>query len=99
MLVCRCFLQDVKIQKDILSGYEDEEIQRPTTCKMHDLMHDLADSISENDCSILQESSSHKEILQGSTTARPLQHEAQHLSLHYVSNQAIATMEEILARA
>uniref|UniRef100_M8BXN5 Putative disease resistance protein RGA3 n=1 Tax=Aegilops tauschii TaxID=37682 RepID=M8BXN5_AEGTA len=37
------------------------------------------------------------EILQGSTAARPLQHEAQHLSLHYVSNQAIATMEEILA--
>ncbi|XP_037458783.1 uncharacterized protein LOC119329795 [Triticum dicoccoides] len=93
LLVCRCFLQDVEIQKDLLSANEDEKIHRPTTCKMHD----LADSISGNDCSILQESSSHQEILQGSTAARPLQHEAQHLSLHYVSNQAIATMEEILA--
>ena len=64
---------------------------------MHDLMHDLADSISGNDCFILQQSSSHREIPQGSTAARSLQHEAQHLSLHYVSNQAIATMEEILA--
>ncbi|VAI68065.1 unnamed protein product [Triticum turgidum subsp. durum] len=100
LLVWRCFIQDGDIQNNLLSGFRDEYnefIYMPTTYKMHDLMHDLADSISGNDCSILQESSSHQEILQGSTAARPLQHEAQHLSLHYVSNQAIATMEEILA--
>ncbi|XP_037425068.1 disease resistance protein RGA2-like [Triticum dicoccoides] len=44
VLVWRCFLQDVQIQKDLLSAYEDEKIHRPTTCKMHDLMHDLVDS-------------------------------------------------------
>lgn len=80
VLVRRCFLQDVEIQKD-------EFIHRRTTCKMHDLMHDLADSVSGNDCSILQ----------GSTDASSLQHEVRHLSLDYVSNNTIATMKEILA--
>ncbi|VAI00209.1 unnamed protein product [Triticum turgidum subsp. durum] len=38
MLVWRCFLQDVEIQKNLLSLNKDDFIHRPTTCKMHDLM-------------------------------------------------------------
>ncbi|VAI83684.1 unnamed protein product [Triticum turgidum subsp. durum] len=90
VLVWRCFLQDVKIDKDDL-------IHRVTTCKMHDLMHDLADSVSRNVCFILEESSPCQEILQGSTYTNSLQHEVQHLSLDCVSNNTIAVMKEILA--
>ena len=64
---------------------------------MHDLMHDLAHHVSGNDCFILQESSSCKEILQGCTHASSLQHEVQHLSLDNVSYNTIAAMKEILA--
>ncbi|VAI84587.1 unnamed protein product [Triticum turgidum subsp. durum] len=38
VLVWRCFLQDLNIQKTLLSSF-DEFIHRPTTCKMHDARH------------------------------------------------------------
>ncbi|XP_037419462.1 putative disease resistance protein RGA3 [Triticum dicoccoides] len=63
LLVWKCFIQDGHIHNNLLSGFRDEYnefIYRPTTYKMHDLMHDLADSVSGNDCSILQESSCHQ---------------------------------------
>ncbi|KAF7105515.1 hypothetical protein CFC21_106318 [Triticum aestivum] len=90
VLVWRCFLQDVEIK-------EDAYIHHSTTCKTHDLMHDLAESVSGNDCSIQQESSSRQEIMQGSTYTSLLHHEVQHLSLGYVFNSTIAAMKEILA--
>ncbi|KAM3205958.1 hypothetical protein ACQJBY_061570 [Aegilops geniculata] len=97
VLVWRCFLQDVKIQKNMFSKFRDNFIHRPTTCKMHDLMHDLADSVSGNDCIILQDSSSHQENLQESTYASSLKHEVRHLSIGCVSGNTIAPMKEILA--
>nr|UBY07595.1 NBS-LRR disease resistance protein [Dasypyrum villosum] len=98
VLVSRCFLQlDVEIRHNLLSEFGDDFIHRPTTCKMHDLMHDLADSVSGNDCSILQESSPYQEILQGTTYSSSLQHDVRHLSLHYVGNRTVAAMEEVLA--
>ncbi|VAI00208.1 unnamed protein product [Triticum turgidum subsp. durum] len=90
VLVWRCFLLDAEIQRDNF-------MYQPTTCKMHDLMHDLAHHVSGNDCFILQESSSCKEILQGCTHASSLQHEVRHLTLDYISNDTIAAMKEILA--
>ncbi|KAM3196985.1 hypothetical protein ACQJBY_072586 [Aegilops geniculata] len=59
---------------------------------MHDLMHDLAESVSGNDCSILGGSSSHQEI-----HASSLHHEVRHLSFDYVSNNTTAAMKKILA--
>ena len=90
VLVWRCFLLDVEIQRVNF-------MYQPTTCKMHDLMHDLAHHVSGDDCFILQESSSCKEILQGCTHASSLQHEVRHLSLCYVNNNTTAAMKEILA--
>ncbi|XP_037460475.1 putative disease resistance protein At3g14460 [Triticum dicoccoides] len=89
VLVWRCFLQDMQVQNNRF-------IHQPTTCKMHDLMHDLADSVSGNDCSVLQKPSSCQDNLQGSTDARTLQHEVRHLSVEYVDNYTIAAMKEIL---
>ncbi|XP_048546660.1 putative disease resistance protein RGA3 [Triticum urartu] len=98
VLVWRCFIQlDVDIPEHLLSGFGDKFIHRPVTCKMHDLMHDLADSVIGNDCSSIQESSSCEEIFQGSTYSSSLQHGVRHLSLDHVSNNTIATMKEILA--
>ncbi|VAI68064.1 unnamed protein product [Triticum turgidum subsp. durum] len=97
VLVWRCFLQlDVDIGENWLSEFRDEFIHR-TTCKMHDLMHDLADFVSGNDCFILQESSLSQKIVQGSTYATSLQHEVRHLSLDHVSTYTVAAMEEIIA--
>ncbi|XBI77083.1 hypothetical protein VPH35_070254 [Triticum aestivum] len=64
VLVSRCFLQDVEIQREYF-------IHRVTTCKMHD----LADSVSGNDFTTLQVSSSCQEILQRSTDTSSLQNE------------------------
>ncbi|XP_044959771.1 putative disease resistance protein RGA3 [Hordeum vulgare subsp. vulgare] len=105
VLVSRCFLQDVEIQEErvafgnaygLYACSDEVFMHRPTTCKMHDLMRDLVDSVSGNDCSILQESSC-QEIVKGSIDASSLQHEVRHLSLEYVSDNTTATMKEILA--
>ncbi|XP_037457080.1 putative disease resistance protein RGA3 [Triticum dicoccoides] len=98
VLVWGCFLKlDVEIRRDLLSGFEDVFMHRPTTCKMHDLMHDLACSVIGNDCSILQESSPCQEILEGPTYISSLHHEVRHLSVDYVTNSTIAAMEKMLA--
>nr|UBY07361.1 NBS-LRR disease resistance protein [Dasypyrum villosum] len=97
VLVWRCFLQDVKIENNVLSKYQDKFIHQSTICKMHDLMHDLANSVSGKACSILQESSSHQESLPGSQDASSLHREVRHLSLDHVSNNTIAAMKGILA--
>ncbi|KAI4974120.1 hypothetical protein ZWY2020_047400 [Hordeum vulgare] len=97
VLVWRCFLQDVKNQHNLLTKYQDKFIHQSTTCRMHDLMHDLANSLSGNDCSIMQESSSRQESQPGSQDASSLHCEVRHLSIDYVSNNTIAAMNAILA--
>jgi hypothetical protein len=87
VLVWRCFLQVVEIQKNPLSGFGYKFNYKPAICRMHDLMHDLAESVSGNDFSVLS----------GSTDTSSLQHEVQHLSLDHASNNTIAGMKEILA--
>ncbi|KAF7105537.1 hypothetical protein CFC21_106335 [Triticum aestivum] len=96
ILVWRCFLQDVENQHYTKIG-DYEHIHRSIICRMHDLMHDLAESVSGNDCFILQESSSCQEILHGPTNIGSLQHEVQYLSLDHVSNNTLAAMKEMLA--
>ncbi|XBI77632.1 hypothetical protein VPH35_070700 [Triticum aestivum] len=99
VLVWRCFLQDVETQKKLrpelrygnFHSVQDEFIHQPTTCKMHDLIHDLAEFVSGNDCSILQQSSSCQE------NSSSLQNEVRHLSLEYVTDNTMAAMKEILA--
>ncbi|XP_048546182.1 putative disease resistance protein RGA3 [Triticum urartu] len=95
VLVWRCFLQYVEIQNTQSFNYG--IIHRSITCRMHDLMHDLAHSASGKDCSIMQEYSSSQEILKGSTNSSSLQQEVRHLSLDYVCNYTMAAMKEILA--
>ncbi|XP_037469083.1 putative disease resistance protein RGA3 [Triticum dicoccoides] len=95
VLVWRCFLQDVKTQENLLSGFRDEYIHRPTACKMHDLMHDLAESVSENDCTILQKYSPN-ESMQGSTHDSLLLRDVRHLSLVSINNTR-AAMKDIIA--
>uniref|UniRef100_M8D709 Putative disease resistance protein RGA3 n=1 Tax=Aegilops tauschii TaxID=37682 RepID=M8D709_AEGTA len=95
VLVWRCFLQDVKTQENLLSVFRDEYIHGPTTCKMHDLMHDLAESVSGNDCTVLQKYSPN-EIMQGSTHASLLLRDVRHLSLVSINNTR-AAMKDIIA--
>ncbi|XP_078178518.1 disease resistance protein RGA2-like [Carex rostrata] len=52
-LAWRSFFQDVKQFSTSWPGYQSNW----TTCKMHDLMHDLAQSVMKDECLSLQESS------------------------------------------
>ncbi|CAK9140010.1 unnamed protein product [Ilex paraguariensis] len=72
-LVCRSFFQDVK-----------EDYKGDLTCKMHDLMHDLAMSIMKQECYIIEP---WKEL--------KIPEKVRHLSFYWISNWMLPRCEDV----